>query len=235
MLQDGLVSPGSHWQVADLLPAGLAALEWMEKGLAQGCRVFKWKVGVFDFEQERGVFRQLMQRLPEGGLLRLDANGSWDLHLAERWLRLLEEYPGVDFVEQALAPKFLSDMQHLQSRFRTPLALDESVSTGRVMAELSWSGIVVVKPALLGDLTFFEDWISRADADWVFSSSFETAIGVENMLSLLHRVGCSRPLGFGVDKFYVDDGLSLHRNTNGVTSGQVAMLDLEAVWQEARE
>src|ERR1700678_1074725 len=64
--------------VAALIPAGRAALE-AAPGLGDaGFRVFKWKVGVGDAEDERAILDDLIGALPSGSRLRLDANGGWD-------------------------------------------------------------------------------------------------------------------------------------------------------------
>jgi O-succinylbenzoate synthase len=38
----------------------------------------KWKVGVLDPDTELQLLEQLLEQLPDGAKLRLDANGSWD-------------------------------------------------------------------------------------------------------------------------------------------------------------
>ncbi len=96
---DGL--PRRRWLPAPppalLLPAGEAALEALDAALAAGAAApggtsaeplsCKWKVAVSEDRLERQVLERLLQRLPAGARLRLDANGGWDRATARAWAR----------------------------------------------------------------------------------------------------------------------------------------------------
>jgi len=124
--------------VAALLPAGRLALAQVASKAEAGFRVFKWKVGVGDPADELVLLDDVCAALPNGGRLRIDANGAWDRRQAERWLERCADRP-VEFVEQ---PAFAEPAAGTPSRqkcddlllglagyFPTPIALDESVAT----------------------------------------------------------------------------------------------------------
>ena len=69
-----------------LLPTGIAALESWQMPWQQGYRTFKWKIGVEDCHQELDQLQQLVNLLPVGAKLRLDANGGLNLGQAKLWL-----------------------------------------------------------------------------------------------------------------------------------------------------
>lgn len=181
--------------VAALLPAGRAALEIIPPRADAGFRVFKWKVGVGDVADELALLDDVCAALPSGAKLRLDANGAWDRRKAERWLERCAERP-VEFVEQPIAAeagpfaragrtKEMDLLLGLAGDFPTPLALDESlVGDGDVERWLGagWPGVFVVKPALFGDLPGALEKLARAQADVVFSSALETAVGARAAL-----------------------------------------------------
>lgn len=176
-----------HLAIAALLPAGRAALEQIATKAEAGFRVFKWKVGVGDLADELGLFDDVCAALPSGAKLRLDANGAWDRRQAMRWMERCADRP-VEFVEQPIAADARGaqdSLLGLAGDYPTPVALDESlVSEGDLEQWIGagWRGIFVVKPSLLGDVRSALARLATADADVVFSSALETAIGARAAL-----------------------------------------------------
>ena len=142
--------------VAALLPAGKAALGDLAPKADAGFRVFKWKVGVADADEELGLLDELCAALPEGAKLRLDANGAWDRRRASKWLERCADRP-VEFIEQPIAPDARGAhdvLLGLAEDYPTPIGLDESlVLDGDIERWLGagWRGVFVLKPSLLGD------------------------------------------------------------------------------------
>ena len=195
------------WRCAYLLPSGTAArLESLQSG-----RTYKWKIGVA--ENERLILPQLIRRLPTGALLRLDANGGLDAETAAAWLtdcdRYAEDYgrPVVEFLEQPLPVDQVPQMQALGDRFRTPIALDESVATLpqlRHWWQQGWSGITVIKPAIAGYPHQVRQICQSRSDSIVWSSVFETAIAqwfIEQRLAAGFK--SDRAVGFGVNHWLV--------------------------------
>jgi o-succinylbenzoate synthase len=224
--RDGTAVPGTaRLGVAALLPAGRTAVEQIGPKAEIGFRVFKWKVGVADLADELALLDDVCAALPNGGRLRLDANGAWDRRKAERWLERCAERP-VEFVEQ---PCFADAAQGetaqrrtedillgLAQDYPTPIALDESLAgDGDVERWLStgWPGVYVVKASLLGDVETAMAALERARARVVFSSALETAVGARAaLMTAFHWAGALRSasesappaLGFGVWPLFAD-------------------------------
>jgi O-succinylbenzoate synthase len=214
-----------HLGVAALLPAGGAALAQVRTRAEAGFRVFKWKVGVGDVDDELAMLDDLCAVLPGGAQLRLDANGAWDRRRAERWLERCAERP-VEFVEQ---PCFAEASQGATGRskvedillglagdYPTTLALDESLVNGGDIERwlgLGWPGVFVLKPLLLGGIDGVLTRLSAAKAKVVFSSALETGIGAKAALQAAFSwpgetdsAGSlrTRSLGFGVWPLFAD-------------------------------
>ncbi|HWL15313.1 MAG TPA: o-succinylbenzoate synthase [Opitutus sp.] len=229
--------------VAALLPAGRAALEAVGPRADAGFRVFKWKVGVADVADELVLLDDLCAALPAGAKLRLDANGGWTRPQAERWLERCAERP-VDYVEQpcfadatqgATQRKRCEDvLRGLAEDYPTPIALDESLvgdgDLGRWL-ENGWSGVFVIKPALLADVAGALERLAQARAAVVFSSALETAVGARDALrAAFEWRGERRALGFGVYPLFKDGRFDGPAAAPFVYRDDVARLDAEAAW-----
>lgn len=199
--------------VAGLLPAGLLALERLPQLYRQGFRTFKWKIGVSPLEAEISLFHQLCQHLPPDARLRLDANGGLTVPEAEVWLQLGEanHLTPLEYLEQPLSPAHWPELLELSQRYRTPLALDESVAqVGQVEAihRSGWRGIYILKPAIAGYPQRLRRYCLQHRLDAVFSSVFETGIGRQAVLQLATDCGnWARAMGLGVQDWLEDDGL----------------------------
>jgi o-succinylbenzoate synthase len=220
--------------VAALLPAGKAALAAADKALAEGFVTFKWKVGVLDAADEWVLLDDLLARLPGHVKLRLDANGAWTTRQAVKWLERCAERP-IEFVEQPVASENVDALTGLASDYPTTLALDESV-TGlpslRTWLGRGWPGALVVKPALAGPPASVLELLVKHQADVVFSSAFETAVGRQAALRLAFQFKGRHPraLGFGVTPLFKDgrfDGLPA---VPFVSVEDVNRMNPETVW-----
>ena len=190
-----------------LLPTGEEALfdlESVPKSPEISC--WKWKIGVAPIERELNVFHHLILLLPPSIRLRLDANGGLSDSEAERWLSVCDRLGGkVEFLEQPLQPEAFAKLLQLSQKYRTPIALDESVcSLQKLQAcyERGWRGIFTIKPSIVGYpeqlLAFCHD---RA-IDVVFSSVFETEVGRAAVLRLAEKLQIRRALGFGIERWF---------------------------------
>lgn len=230
--------------VAALLPAGRAALVAVAAKAEMGFRTFKWKVGVGDPAEELAILDDLLGKLPSGAKLRLDANGAWEARVAVRWLERAADRP-IEFIEQpcfaeaslgASARRKVDDvLRGLAEEYPTPIALDESLvganDVERWLAE-GWRGVMVIKPALLGDPAPVLARLAAAKADVVFSSALETALGAKAALRVAFawRVEKPRALGFGVWPLFSDSVFDGPYAAPFVRTEDVDRLNGEAVW-----
>lgn len=216
------------------MPAGRAALAAVSPKADAGFRVFKWKVGVADFQDEIALLDDVCAVLPAGAKLRIDANGAWNRRTAERWLERCAERP-VEFVEQPVAPEAKSSadlLLGLAGSYPTRLALDESlVAEGDVEQWLDrgWPGIYVVKPSLFGGRALAK--LAAAKADVVFSSALETAVGARSALRTAFAwVGAARAVGMGVWPLYNDARFEGPSAAPFIRWEDVERLNPQAVW-----
>lgn len=222
--------------VAALLPAGRTALAELLPKADAGFRVFKWKVGVGDVDEELGWLDDLCGALPDGAKLRLDANGAWDGRRAVRWLGRCAERP-IEFVEQPIAsdaPGAEDLLLGLAGDFPTPIAIDESlVLDGDVERWLGvgWPGVYVVKPSLLSNPAAALERLSAANAHVVFSSALETAMAAKAALRLAFQwKGTRQAIGFGVWPLFTDARFDGPYSTPFLSRSDVERINPEAIW-----
>jgi len=167
-----LQAPASAW----LLPAGARAVEELERVLASGPPppAFKWKVAALPAHQELDLLELLVQRLPDGALLRLDANGGWDRATAAAWADRLAREPWLEWLEQPLQPLDQQGLEALAAR--VPVALDESLRASPALAA-SWPGWQVRRPLLEGDPRSLLAAFEAGQPRWMVSTALETGIG----------------------------------------------------------
>ncbi len=193
-----------------LLPAGEDALVKWRDIWDDGGRTFKWKIGVNETNKEIKIFERLINELPEGVKLRLDANGGLTVDNAIDWLNVCDRYPDkIEFIEQPLSTKHFDRMLDLSKNFATAIALDESVSNLIQLEDCyrkGWRSIFVVKAAIAGSPSRLSRFIEENKIDVVFSSVFETSIGSNAVLNLAAKLNNpSRAVGFGVSHWFNED------------------------------
>ncbi|MFS8805333.1 o-succinylbenzoate synthase [Synechococcus sp. R55.4] len=202
--------------------------------------VYKLKVGRDPMQQELEKLEQWLERLPPGSRLRLDANGGLGLAEAHRWLmvcdRLNQDSPvKIEFLEQPLPPDQHAHLVELSRQYQTPIALDESVACLEQLQAVhrsGWTGILVVKPSLVGSCIALREYLSRHPGlDLVFSSALETAIGAWHGLawagSLQEKTACPRAVGWGVGGVFPEgDPVQLQ-----MASPEERLALMQAVWE----
>ena len=196
--------PGGPWLPAPasavLLPAGADPITALQQTLRRqetnaSALVAKWKVGVLDADRELQLLEQLMEHLPSGALLRLDANGGWDRATAGRWAMRLQNESKLQWLEQPLPPSDHAGLLALGRRL--PVALDESLRHSSGIPS-GWSGWLVHKPALEGDPRPLLQRLKQGAPKQMVSSALESGIGaraVAHMAALASRGPTPCPAG----------------------------------------
>ena len=165
-----LAAPPSAW----LLPAGASVLPALEEALANNAQTLKWKVAAAADALERQLLEAVLERLPEGARLRLDANGGWDRATAAAWAERLAQEPRLEWLEQPLADDDIEGLEALADRL--PVALDESLRCHPWLRQ-RWPGWQVRRPALEGDPRPLLASLGAGRAGWMVSTAFETGVG----------------------------------------------------------
>jgi O-succinylbenzoate synthase len=145
--------------VRDRVPAGVAVgvtdtveglLDEVAQRVAEGYRRVKLKIGPgWDVEPVRAV----RERFGDGLALQVDANGAYTVADA-RHLARLDPF-GLLLIEQPLPDDELPGHARLARLLRTPICLDESITSARVAADAISRGacsIVNIKPGRVGGL-----------------------------------------------------------------------------------
>lgn len=217
---------------AGLLPSGWKATDGLKHAMKDDYKVLKIKVSG-EPVKDIAVVRALLDKLPFWVRLRIDANARLNEHTARRWLEFLEGKP-IDFLEQPLPPEDIDSMRLLTCKFLTPLALDESVAGFAQLkstVEAGWTGPLVVKPSLLGDIRSFLSWRERCPCRIIFSSAFETSFGYEGILRVAAEVPGREVHGLGTLSFMEDDGLCIHKDGAKLKAGQIGVAQLHKLWE----
>ncbi len=196
--------------VVNLLPSGHAALVLLTSSKTKPAQCYKWKIGVDSFDVEARLFDEIINTLPSDALIRLDANGGLNTSKTKTWLDLLETYRQVDFLEQPLANGYEAEMRILANTYKTELALDESVcrlELAQRALEEGWQGVLVLKPAIMGEPKKLIEWARTFSNRLVCSSVFETGIGWNSGIRIASEIS-KEPAGYDTQRFFPDDGLA---------------------------
>ena len=189
-----------------LLPPGESALTaWQEIYRTQAVTTFKLKIGVLPLATEIEIIQQLRSIIPHDIKLRLDANGGLNPQQAKHLLLFADTLKKIEFIEQPLPPNCLAEMWQLSREHSTPIALDESVASFKQLQEIhsqNWSGVYVIKAAIMGFPDRLIEFCQTYGLDVVFSSVFETEVGSRTVLNMARSLNSSRAVGFGVQSFY---------------------------------
>ncbi len=224
------------YAVAALLPAGSEALVVAQEKLAAGYTAFKWKIGVLASEVEQKILKELLVLLPETVSLRLDANGGFNSNQLQSWLGVLEPHAGqVEFLEQPLPPGEEASMAALARDYGIPIALDESLNgpgRERWLMPGAWAGPLVIKPLLMGNVTVLQERLRPLSRQIVFSSVFETGIGLWQALRLADTLPAMKyAIGFDTLAAF-DDDLSKLAPGPSFRADERANFDPELIWKQ---
>jgi O-succinylbenzoate synthase len=147
---------------------------------ASGCRTAKVKVAERGQPAGADVARVAAVRdaLGPGGMIRVDANGGWDVDQAERMLAALAGF-GLEYAEQPCAT--LAEMAELRGRTDVPLAADESIRRAEDPLAVRAAGaadIVVLKVQPLGGVRAALRVAQACGLPVVVSSAVESSVGL---------------------------------------------------------
>lgn len=221
-------SEGEELPTAALLPAGEPALEALTTKLGDGCRTFKWKIGVHETETEWAVAKQIGAILQGQGRLRLDANGGLTVAQLKGWAQALAGLP-IDYVEQPLPVGMEQETAEVCRATGLPYAFDESACTLISLRRLSTlypDAVYVVKPSQSGTTTDLAQFLkTHPDIQRVFSWAFETPIGFAAVHVFSKELPSLGAPGFGSQDVFEEDVFS-------VLSPQLKIRELEALWKQ---
>ena len=229
-----LVAPTRDYWVSALLPSGSAALRLADEKSKAGYQSMKWKIGIEPIAKEISTAHSLLDSLPSTVRLRFDANAGLAVSELEQWLEFLIPYrKRIDFIEQPLACGQEALMSDYMKASGICIALDESLNGSdreRWLKPNAWVGVLVIKAPLMGELSQLSDRLAPVAEQVVFSSVFETGIGLENSLRLADSLPqIFRPIGYDtMDAF--NDGLNYLQAAPTICTSDRRAYDPDLVW-----
>lgn len=181
----------------------------LRRGAEAGFRTLKVKMGLEEPRLEVERLARLVQSLPPGTTLRLDANGAWSDGEAGFVVDRLSGMP-IESLEEPLRAPSAPSLRALQARAAFPLALDESLCPWSDGIELRGLGVrrVVIKPAVTGGLLRALEHSARAAAEGievVLTSIVESAAGLWPTAQLAAAVKSTLPHGLATGDWLVED------------------------------
>ncbi len=147
---------------------------------ASGCTTAKVKVAEPGQDEEDDLARveAVREMLGDGGRIRVDVNGAWDLETAVRRLGDLSRFH-LEYVEQPVSA--IEDMVRLRKEVAVPVAADESVRTEADPLEVVRAGgadVLILKVQPMGGVARVLDVARRSGLPCVISSALETSVGM---------------------------------------------------------
>ena len=181
-------------------------VEAVQKYLGMGYRRVKIKIkpgrDVSDASAVRKAFPDLR--------LQVDANSAYTLESAGSLVPLDEL--GLLLIEQPLAEDDLWDHRQLQARFRTPICLDESITSPRLARqalEMQSCRVINIKPGRVGGLSLGQEIheLCRSQGVPVWCGGMlETGVGRASNLALASLPGFILPGDISAtDRYYHED------------------------------
>jgi len=103
-------------------------LKDVKQYLKDGYKIIKIKVGVLTVEQDIERVKAIREMIGPHISLRADANTSWDVPSALRFIQGVDDYR-LTFIEQPISREDVDGLAHLRSKSSTPILADEAAAT----------------------------------------------------------------------------------------------------------
>lgn len=167
---------------------GVQALAWgtptelhtrIQEACQQGYTRIKIKVARLTTQEEIALLQSACKALPEGIMLRLDANRGWSTEEATKVWQGIKHLP-IEWIEEPL--QHPQELPSFSRQTTCPFAIDESLHDDTLPTEckrelLTTCAAIVAKPHALGDWFDVMEW-SQHNKPFVISSTFESALGL---------------------------------------------------------
>jgi o-succinylbenzoate synthase len=155
------------------------------------------------------MLRAVRERFPDG-VFHVDCNSAYTL-ADTKMLRALDDF-GLSMIEQPLMHDDLVDHAALQKRLRTPICLDESVTSpdrARKAIGIGACGWVNIKPGRVGGITpalAIHDICQDAGVPCWIGGMLESSVGAHHCLALATLPNIRYPSDlFPTSRFYRED------------------------------
>jgi len=214
-------------------PIPINGLVWMadkatmrkeiKEKIADGFTTIKLKIGAIDFEDELDLLRGIRKEFSSSEIIiRLDANGAFDIKTAIEKLNALVAY-SIHSVEQPIKQGQKYAMAELCAKTPIPIALDEEligvyfIEDKIKLLQTIKPQYIILKPTLIGGLKASKEWIEIAEKmniDWWITSALESNIGLSAIAQFASTFDNPLPQGLGTGGLYsnnIDSPLQVSR------------------------
>ncbi len=134
----------------------------------------KWKVALKNNHEEEACLEEILSQIGNNIKLRIDANGSWEREIANRWADILKDNKNVDWLEQPLCVDDIDGLTELNKKI--PIALDESLLKFPNLID-EWKGWQIRRPSQENNPVKLLRELENKKALISISTSFETGVG----------------------------------------------------------
>tara|TARA_Y100000589_G_C27197193_1_gene647401 strand:+ start:5014 stop:6054 length:1041 start_codon:yes stop_codon:yes gene_type:complete len=148
----------------------------------------KWKVGINPNLHEEKILEKILSEINNNIRFRIDANGSWNRTIGNRWAEILKGNKNLDWIEQPIDCDDIEGLKILNKK--VPVALDESLIKNPQLIN-NWKGWQIRRPSQESDpIKLFYELNNKLGYRSI-STSFETGIGSRMLyhFSLLQQKG----------------------------------------------
>jgi O-succinylbenzoate synthase len=189
--------PSSHIATSALLMGSIDQItQQAEQRAAEGHTSAKLKVSNHSFKDAKFLIDSLKGLFK----LRIDVNRAWSTADARTFFSQFP--PGIfDYVEEPFTNP------HDLKLFTHPLAIDESfpeMVSLEQLSDLPTLKAVIYKPTIQGGILHcrpLQQWCQKNDIQLVLSSSFESPLGLQQIVDMASRLSITTPLGIGTRYF----------------------------------
>jgi o-succinylbenzoate synthase len=142
----------------------------------------KIKVGRLTIEEDIDTVKKLTSK----SKIRFDANRAWTLKDALLFYEATSHL-NIDYIEEPLAD--ISQLETFYKMTGCPIALDETINIDKMLEfDFSFISTFVIKPSRFGSITELRKLKKKwPNKQFIFSSSFETEVGLLQIAKLAHE------------------------------------------------
>jgi o-succinylbenzoate synthase len=189
--------------------------EQITQKLAAGFTTIKMKIGTMELNAELALLQSIRKQFSKEEItLRVDANGAYDVEMAEVVLRKLADLD-IHSIEQPIKAGNIDDMKMLCLNTPTPIALDEELigicdkEEKIKLLETIQPQYIILKPSLHGGISGTQEWIALAEErniEWWMTSALESNVGLDVICQLAGEYDNPLPQGLGTGSLYTNNG-----------------------------
>ena len=200
--------------------------------IKSGTNIYKIKIGLYEIEREIENIFELFDLISQNSSVRLDANESLTIKEVLRLNDAFRNEPRLEFLEQPLPRKDLSQLFELDSKLDIHFALDESLvwkNDLNFFTQKGWGGFFVIKPALFSDWEQTIRFIKANPSRTIVSTVFESPFGFEAVC----RCASYSDLYAGLDRSLFNKEASelAHHHQQPIKLGNLSISMLDSLWE----